>query len=164
VVLPFATAVILLAVGPEPGSGVGIRKAVGRTARRLPALVVVGIAQTIGVFVGLLLLILPGLALAARWLLAIPAIVFEQRSGNDALRRSNSLVRGQTWAIIACVALLTAFSVVVWGASFVVVLLWGHDPVSFTGLAAVFDALTLGVWAAMSLAAYRRLVSRPDSG
>ncbi|HXZ82203.1 MAG TPA: glycerophosphoryl diester phosphodiesterase membrane domain-containing protein [Acidimicrobiales bacterium] len=62
---------------------------------------------------GLLLFILPGIYLWFTWLVAIPVVVLEGRTGREALSRSSYLVRGRWWAVFGGY-LLTDLFVVIW--------------------------------------------------
>ena len=78
-----------------------------RTSRRLPDLVISALVTTLGIVLGMLALIVPGLILLARWALVVPLIVLDDASWREALRRSNELVRGRTWSVICVFVLLT---------------------------------------------------------
>jgi hypothetical protein len=63
----------------------------------------------IGVFIGFILLIVPGFILLAAWSLSIPAVVIENKTPIEAMKRSYSLTRGrrfQIFAILLLVALI----------------------------------------------------------
>lgn len=91
-----------------------------RTRPRLATLLVGTILYTAAVSFGLLLLIIPGLIVLARWSLIVPVIVLEDQSAGDARRRSSSLVRGQTgrvlWIIVVTFVLTSVVASVI-GAS-----------------------------------------------
>jgi hypothetical protein len=53
----------------------------------------------VGVFLGLLLFIIPGLLLLTWWAVAAPVVVCEVRSAPQALGRSRELVRGNGWQV-----------------------------------------------------------------
>jgi hypothetical protein len=63
------------------------------------------------VYVGFILLVIPGLVLAVRYMFAVSATVLEQISGRAALRRSRELGRGFYWRntgiFIICVLVVT---------------------------------------------------------
>ena len=59
-------------------------------------------------FLGLLLLVVPGIILAVRYALAVPAAVLEDRGPAAALARSMQLTRGHGWRIFAIYVLLGA--------------------------------------------------------
>jgi hypothetical protein len=57
----------------------------------------------IGVGVGLLLFIVPGLMIAARWSLLVPVIVLEELGLAEARDRSTKLVQERTWTVLGVV-------------------------------------------------------------
>ncbi|MFL5917929.1 MAG: hypothetical protein ACJ74X_04310 [Gaiellaceae bacterium] len=61
---------------------------------RLGALIGVSLLTGVGVALGLLVLILPGVVLAVRWTLAAPVVMLEGLGPRAAMRRSRELVRG----------------------------------------------------------------------
>jgi hypothetical protein len=78
----------------------------GRTVDRVPGLVVANLVAGVGVAVGLVLLILPGLLLAARWSVVTALITLEQKGPVQAFETSNGLVRGRTWPVVGALALV----------------------------------------------------------
>jgi len=79
------------ATAPEPSTTL-LRDAL----QNLGSLVLASLFYGIGVFVGLLLLIVPGLLVAARWSLMAPGIMLEGRTTGEARARSREIVRGRT--------------------------------------------------------------------
>lgn len=77
---------------------------------------VAAILAVLGILVGLVLLIVPGLVLMTWWVLIIPVIVLEQRRAGEAFTRSRELVRGFGWSvfgvIVLAVLLLVGVSIV----------------------------------------------------
>ncbi|HEX7822370.1 MAG TPA: glycerophosphoryl diester phosphodiesterase membrane domain-containing protein [Sphingobium sp.] len=80
----------------------------------------------IGIFVGLLLLILPGLMLFTRWAVAIPAMMRENLSITEAMRRSAELTAGNRWPILG-------LSLVLWAPFLVLMVLVGGLAAAFLG-------------------------------
>jgi hypothetical protein len=78
-----------------------------RTASHLPDLVISAIVTTIGILLGTLALILPGLLLVARWALVVPLIVLDGLPWRASLSRSNELIRGRTWSVLGIFVVLT---------------------------------------------------------
>jgi hypothetical protein len=76
-----------------------------RVRPQLVSIIVGGILAGIGVFVGLLLLVVPGLLLMTWWVLIIPVIVLEQRRAGEAFSRSRELVRGYGWGVFGVIVL-----------------------------------------------------------
>ncbi len=81
-----------------------------RVRPHLAALIVSGVLAGIGIGLGLLLLIVPGLILMTRWILIVPVIVLEGRSAGESFGRSRELVRGNGWTVfwVILVTLLVA--------------------------------------------------------
>lgn len=55
----------------------------------------------LGVFVGFLLFIVPGLVLLTWWAVAAPVVVCEVRTPTEAITRSRGLVRGHGWQVFS---------------------------------------------------------------
>lgn len=88
----------------------------GYVRPRLGAILVAGVLAALGIALGLILLIVPGLILLTWWILIIPAIVLEGRSAGESFGRSRELVRGYAWnvfgVIILTVLILFGFRIV----------------------------------------------------
>src|SRR6266508_3646115 len=65
----------------------------------LGAVVVAGILAAIGIVLGLILLIVPGLVLMTWWAVIVPTIVLENRRAGKSFTRSRELVRGYGWGL-----------------------------------------------------------------
>lgn len=74
-------------------------------------LILNGILWGIAVFVGFLLLIVPGLILITIWAVVAPSIVVENRGAIEAFGRSRELVRGNGWSVFG--AIVIAFLILV---------------------------------------------------
>ena len=70
-----------------------------RLPRRSAPWIVFGILFEIGVGIGLVLLIIPGLILLTMWSVGAPAIVVERAGAFQAFGRSWHLVRGEAWSV-----------------------------------------------------------------
>jgi hypothetical protein len=81
------------------------------SADAIPRLIVNGLLLGLGVFIGFLLLIVPGLYLLTIWSVTAPAIVVERRGAIEAFGRSHELVRGNGWTVFG--AILVAFLILV---------------------------------------------------
>lgn len=113
-----------------------------------------GICFALAVFVGLILLIVPGLILLVVWAVAVPALIMEHTGVFGAFSRSAELTKGHRWAIFG---LGVVFTLAVWivsgiGGLLVGILFYGgitpgaamaaHGPLAFVGafLSAVITA------------------------
>ncbi len=104
-------------------------RSVGETYRavqpRLPAAITAGILAGIGIAIGLVLLIVPGLFLLTIWSMLIPVIVIEGKSAGESFTRSREVVRGNGWNVFGLI-LITFLLVAV--ASGVIQLLFAPLP------------------------------------
>jgi hypothetical protein len=82
---------------------------VGDTFRRvqpnLASVIVAGLLAGLGIALGLVLLIVPGLVLLTWWIVVIPVIVLEGRRAGEAFSRSRELVRGYGWNVFGVIVL-----------------------------------------------------------
>jgi hypothetical protein len=69
-------------------------------------LIAFGILYAIGVTIGLILLIVPGLILLTFWSVGAPAIVVEGAGPIEAFARSWRLVRGEAWSVFATLVVI----------------------------------------------------------
>jgi hypothetical protein len=87
-----------------------------RVRPQLPAIIVGGLLAGLGIALGLVFLIVPGLILLTWWIVIIPVIVLEERSAGEAFGRSRELVRGHGWnvfgVIVLTILLVIAFQIV----------------------------------------------------
>lgn len=101
----FATAAVTrAALAARSGGPVDLGRSVRTGVDRLVPVVVCSLVAGIGIYLGLLALLVPGLWLMALWSVAVPAIVVE-RLGLEALSRSAGLTRGYRWPIVGLVLL-----------------------------------------------------------
>jgi hypothetical protein len=77
-----------------------------RTRPHLGALIIAGVLAAIGISIGLVLLILPGLYLLTRWAVIVPSIMLEGKSAGESFGRSNELTSGHRWSVLG-VAIVT---------------------------------------------------------
>jgi hypothetical protein len=71
----------------------------------LTSVLVAGIIAVIGIGIGFVLLIIPGLILLTFWCVIIPTIVLEGKSAGESFGRSFDLVRGYFWRVLGVVVL-----------------------------------------------------------
>ncbi len=81
----------------------------------LGQLILIGIVAGIGIAIGFILLIVPGLILLTIWSVAAPIVVLERPGGLRALARSRELVRGNGWNVFGVILVMVILVVVVSG-------------------------------------------------
>lgn len=79
----------------------------------LGALILAGILAGLGIAVGFILLIVPGLFLITIWSLVAPVVVLERPGVGAAFGRSRELVRGNGWQVFGVIVVFFAILVVV---------------------------------------------------
>ena len=72
----------------------------------LGQLLVVALVAGLGVVVGFILIVVPGLILLTVWSVAAPVVVLERPPGLQALARSRELVRGNGWQVFGVIFVL----------------------------------------------------------
>jgi hypothetical protein len=82
-----------------------VRGLYDRTRGRLGTLIGASLLYGLGVGLGLVLLVVPGLIAIARWSLIVPLVVIEGRGWREAFARSAQIVRGRTGRVLALVAI-----------------------------------------------------------
>jgi hypothetical protein len=92
---------------------------------RLPALIVAGILAGLGIGIGLILFIVPGLFLLTIWSMLVAVIVIEGKSAGEAFGRSREIVRGHGWEVFG---LIIVTFVIIAVASGVISLLFAPLP------------------------------------
>jgi hypothetical protein len=83
----------------------GIRETLNRVLPRLNTLTFAGLLAALGITIGFLLLIVPGLILITLWLLIVPAIMLENRDVFESFGRSRQLVSGHGWNVFGVIVL-----------------------------------------------------------
>jgi hypothetical protein len=82
-----------------------IGETLSRVRPRMNTLALAGILAAIGITIGLVLLIVPGLILFTIWALIVPVIMLEGASVGESFSRSRELVRGNGWNVFGLIVL-----------------------------------------------------------
>jgi len=69
-------------------------------------LILVGLVAGVGIVIGFVAIIVPGLILITVWSVIAPVVVLERPPGLRALRRSRELVRGHGWQVFGVILVL----------------------------------------------------------
>ena len=118
-----------------------------RVRPQLGAIAIAGVLAGLAIFIGLLLLVVPGLVLLTFWILIVPVIALERTTAGASFGRSRELVRGYGWSVFGVIVLtilvLLGFSIVLsivltpvadWLRSFVASLVSGTLTAPFIAL------------------------------
>jgi hypothetical protein len=73
---------------------------------QIGSVAVAAILAGLGIVLGLILLIVPGLVLMTWWAVIVPVVVLESRSAGEAFTRSRELVRGNGWGVFGIIVLM----------------------------------------------------------
>lgn len=127
-------------------------------ARHLLPLFGIQIIASIGIIFGLLLLVVPGLILAAAWCVAAPARVAEGRGVFDSLSRSFDLTRGARLSVLGLligglILMIVIFVAISAAATALITAIW---PTGLAYAQAIVDptaGAVMGVFQAVGLAA-----------
>lgn len=133
-------------------------------------LIGLSIVMALGVGLGFLLLIVPGIILYVIWSVATPALVAERIGVFDALGRSRELTRGVRWPVFGVIAIMVVGSWIVSGIFGAVVV--GTTGFSASGMAelanegpsvgwilveGILSTVTIAVWSTVVSALYLEL-------
>jgi hypothetical protein len=89
-----------------------IGETINRVSPHVARLGAAGILAVLGVVLGLILLIIPGLVLLTWWILIAPVIVLERRGVFEAFGRSRELVRGHGWNVFGAIVIGIVISII----------------------------------------------------
>jgi hypothetical protein len=81
----------------------------------LGTLILAGILAGLGIALGLVLLIVPGLILLTWWCLIAPVIVLERKPVGESFGRSRELVRGHGWTVFGVIIIVLLASAIASG-------------------------------------------------
>jgi hypothetical protein len=90
------------------GQPVRMGESIGRGLKRFFPLIGAGILLALGVFLGIVLLIVPGLILFARWYVFASVCVVEKQGPLGSLKRSAELTKGNRWKLFGIWVILFA--------------------------------------------------------
>jgi hypothetical protein len=89
----------------EGAEEIDLSATLARAAERLLPLTVAGVLATLGIVLGMLALVVPGLVLLTWWVVVSPVIVLEDPAVGPAFGRSRRLVHGHAWPAFGVVVL-----------------------------------------------------------
>ena len=108
--------VVRAAIGSLNGAPVAPKEVLNTSLRYILPLLGLAIIVAIGVFLGMIFLLIPGIIISILWSVAAPALVAEKRGVFASLQRSRDLTRGHRWAIFGLMVIYVIASLIVGGA------------------------------------------------
>ena len=145
-----------------------VDRSVGETYRavqpRLPAVIVAGVLAAIGIGLGFIALVIPGLFLLTIWSMLVPVIVLEGRSAGESFSRSRELVRGNGWSVFGLIVVTFVLAAI--GSAVIRAIL---SPLpdfldAWLGALIAHSATTPFVAAVLTTAYFRLVASQPATG
>lgn len=163
------SAIVLMAYDTKLGRPLRMSGYIGAALPVAPMVFLISLIVGLAVGLGFLLLVVPGLWLAAVFSVVIPAVVIE-RAGFGALGRSADLTKGYRWSIVGLYLVMFLIAIVI--SSVLGVLILGvaaatvttesgaiglFGGITLAAADAVVSALSYGFTAVMSALVYARL-------
>lgn len=124
-------------VTASEGRRASFAESISTGVRVILPLIGLGIVSAIGVALGFVLLIVPGIILLLMWAVAVPTLVVERVGILDALKRSAELTKGSRWRILGLYIVLV---LIYWVFEAIV----GVVGLKMYGSAAAMSGLTVG--------------------
>lgn len=106
-------AILYMAFQSMRGRLVSVIEALRKGLSRFWAIVGLAILTVLGIWAGMILLIVPGIMFALRWSVALPACVVEGLSPLASMKRSAELTKGHRWKLFGVFLLLVIVSWIV---------------------------------------------------
>jgi len=141
------------------GKDASIVECLGRGLSLLLPVFGLAFVQSLGIGIAMLACLVPGILLAVRWAVSIPAAVTEGTGISDSIERSTYLTDGLRWDVFGVLFVLGLIQV---GSVFLLRLVAGN-PTLLLLLTGVKDLLVVGLSATASAVMYYRLRSIKES-
>jgi hypothetical protein len=142
------------------GKEATIGDCLGRGLSALLPVLGLALIQGLAVMAGILACVIPGILLALRWAVAVPAMVTERTGVGESMSRSTFLTEGSRWQVFCVLFVLGALQL---GSGFVVGLLTAKNPNLRLTLSAFETLFTVGLSATGPAVMYYRLRSLRES-
>ena len=94
------------------GAGVNLSNALSGALVLFLPMLGLGILVALGIMLGMILLIIPGVYLALCWAVAAPTLVVERLGVVPSMRRSTALTQGHRWPILGLVVLFVVIVII----------------------------------------------------
>lgn len=157
----FGTAsMIEAAYSAANGRQVSVGRAISTGIRNIGGVCICMVISGIAIYIGLVLLILPGLYLCALWFVIIPAVVVE-KSGFGAFERSKLLTREYRWQLVGLIFLyglvLIVLMLVTAAAQYIAFLMGSVGLVFGTAFSVLYASFFYALSGALFALTYARL-------
>lgn len=119
-----SAAVARIAIDQATGARVDVGAAIRTGIRNAPLILVLSILMMIVMYLGLALLIVPGLYVMGMWWLVVPAVI-DEKAGFGALGRSFDLTEGYRWPMVGLILLYLLISIIAGAVSAVPGMMFG---------------------------------------
>lgn len=83
-----------------------VKELIGLVSPRIPSLILLAIATYAVIYVGVLFLLIPGIIVALKLTVAVPALFVEEKRVFATMARSAELTRGNLWKILGVIVLI----------------------------------------------------------
>jgi hypothetical protein len=156
-----ATAAIVYGVFQQMrGGDTSIGECLARGLTSFLPILFLAIIQSIAISLGMILCLVPGILLALRWAVSIPAAVEERPGASGAMSRSTYLTEGYRGEIFGILFVIGIMSI---GSQLVAALVALKDPSLFLVLSGVANLFNTGLSATSTAVMYYRLRSIKES-
>lgn len=95
------------------GRPVNFGECVNRAVAKLLPLIGLGIVVAVGVSIGFVFLIIPGVILYLMWMVAVPVLMVENLGVFESLSRSAALTKGSRWKLLGLIVVFFIFSMII---------------------------------------------------
>ena len=83
-----------------------IRELIGMVSPRIPSLILLAVSTYAVIYVGLFFLLIPGIIVALKMTVAVPALFVEEKRVFETMARSAELTRGNLWKILGVIVII----------------------------------------------------------
>jgi len=168
--IPLYIGLIRAAHAAWNGTKLSLSQSLEGAGRLFPGMLGMNILIGLGVILGLILLVVPGVFLAMMWSIAGPLKVLEGRAATEAMSRSAALTKNNRWAILGVYLIYTliciAAAVVIAIPAIIVTFLTGGAAAPLFDVVAVpiMSGVAIALFAVGSAVIYRELVQIKEGG
>ncbi len=142
------------------GKDTSIGDCLGRGLSALLPILGLAIVQGLLIGLGLLVCVVPGILLAVRWAVSLPAAVTERTGVSESMSRSTYLTDGMRWDVFGVLFVLVVLNI---GSTLLVTLATARSPILHLLVSGVTSLLVVGLSSTASAVMYYRLRDLKES-